>query len=65
MMDQENGDGEAVVHRSDNQCELSVKSLVASVGVVAISTMTGAKSKAGAGRKEVGLNIEFWHTLFG
>jgi hypothetical protein len=31
---------------SDNQCELSVKSLAASVGAIAISKIPGAKSKS-------------------
>jgi hypothetical protein len=50
---------------SDKQCEQPVRSLAASVGAIAISTMPGAKSKGRARRKEVGLNIDFSSTLFG
>lgn len=50
---------------SDNHRRLSVKSLVASVGAIAISKVPGAKSKGRTKRTEVGLNIDFSTTLFG
>jgi hypothetical protein len=51
---------------SDNQCELLVKSLAASVWVQLQSAKYQApKAKARTRRKEVGLNIDFSTTLFG
>jgi hypothetical protein len=50
---------------SDPQSELRVRSLAVGVDAIAISKLPGAKSKARAGRKEAGLNIDFPSTLFG